>query len=182
MLGLALTTRLVRTIEATNRHTDQGNARSIMPEIDLVSGSPPTRARQLNNGVGLRRPPDAGPARAFRQRRAALTPAALLALFSMRPASSIHSNGDSMIFLLGLIIVTLTASYVGASIASRRPRADDPDFRELRERMNRLEQSLETATGELDRLAESQRFLTALLEDRAKTQPALKGPGGDPPR
>ena len=88
-----------------------------------------------------------------------------------------------MIFIMAIILVGLTASYVGASIASRRGRSgEDPELRELRERVNRLEQSLESATGELDRVAESQRFLTALLEDRAKAQPALRNPGGDAPR
>lgn len=90
-----------------------------------------------------------------------------------------------MISLLIMVMAVLTAGYVGASVASRRGREgsnDEPALRELRERMDRLEQSLESATAELERMGESQRFLTALLEDRAKSQPALKRPGDESER
>ena len=88
-----------------------------------------------------------------------------------------------MAFILALILVGVSASFLGAAIASRRTRsAEDPELRELRERVSRLEQALESATGELEKVAESQRFLTALLEDRAKSHPALKGQAGEAPR
>lgn len=73
----------------------------------------------------------------------------------------------------------LLAGVVGGLIATtvrRNSAASDKEMAELRERMLRLEQSLETMNAEMERVSEGQRFLTALLEDRSKSQPSLKPP------
>ena len=54
--------------------------------------------------------------------------------------------------------------------------SSDRELQEMRERLLRLEQSMETMTGDMERVSESQRFMTALLEDRARSQGALKPP------
>jgi hypothetical protein len=89
-----------------------------------------------------------------------------------------------MFGILGLLML-IAAGYIGASIAVRRLRegsGGDPQLRELRERLNRLEQTMESVTGELERVAESQQFLTALLEDRGRAKPALPEAEGERPR
>jgi hypothetical protein len=77
------------------------------------------------------------------------------------------------------LLLILAAGFAGGIIAvgARRSTAGaEKEIAELRERMLRLEQSVESIAGEMDRVSEGQRFLTALLEDRAKSQPALKPP------
>lgn len=77
----------------------------------------------------------------------------------------------------------LVAGVVGGLIATARrgATASDKELTELRERMLRLEQSLETMTADMERFSEGQRFLTALLEERARSQPAIKAPPAPPP-
>ena len=73
----------------------------------------------------------------------------------------------------------LVAGVVGGLIATtvrRNSGTSEKELAELRERMLRLEQSLETMNADMERVSEGQRFLTALLEDRAKSQPSLKPP------
>jgi len=85
------------------------------------------------------------------------------------------SQSDMLISLLLL----LALSSLGISIANalgRRGGRSDKEIEELRERVLRLEQSIESMTGDMDRVSESQRFMTALLEDRARSQGALKPP------
>ena len=77
------------------------------------------------------------------------------------------------------LLIMLLAGVVGGLIATtvrRNSVASDKEMAELRERMLRLEQSLETMNADMERVTEGQRFLTALLEDRAKSQPSLKPP------
>ena len=77
----------------------------------------------------------------------------------------------------------LVAGVVGGLIATARrgATASDKELAELRERMLRLEQSLETMTADMERVSEGQRFLTALLEERARGQPVIKAPPAPPP-
>ena len=77
----------------------------------------------------------------------------------------------------------LVAGVVGGLIATARRGAttSDKELAELRERMLRLEQSLETMTADMERVSEGQRFLTALLEERARGQPLIKAPPAPPP-
>jgi hypothetical protein len=73
----------------------------------------------------------------------------------------------------------LLAGVIGGLIATtvrRNAGQSDKELAEMRERVQRLEQSLETMSADMERVSEGQRFLTALLEDRAKGQPALKPP------
>jgi hypothetical protein len=90
-----------------------------------------------------------------------------------------------MISVLALLFLTIAAGYAAGSAAARRERgrpSDDRELRDLRERLGRLEQSMETTAAELERVTESERFLTALLEDRTKSSRALERPGGEAPR
>ena len=81
------------------------------------------------------------------------------------------------------VLVVILAGMVGAMIATARRGAatSDKELMELRERMLRLEQSVETMSADMERVSEGQRFLTALLEDRAKSQPVIKAPSPAPP-
>ena len=81
------------------------------------------------------------------------------------------------------LLVVLVAGLVGRLIVTGRRggAVSDKELTEIRERMLRLEQSLETMTADMDRVSEGQRFLTSLLEDRAKTQGAIKAPPVAPP-
>lgn len=77
------------------------------------------------------------------------------------------------------LLLLLAVSSLGISIANalgRRGGRSDKEIEELRERLLRLEQSVESITGDVDRVSESQRFMTALLEDRARSQGVLKPP------
>ena len=82
--------------------------------------------------------------------------------------------------LLMLFAVSLFGATVTAIVRSGGGRSSEKELQDLRERMLRLEQSMETMAGEMDRMSEGQRFMTALLEDRSKGQGALKpAPRGD---
>ena len=90
-----------------------------------------------------------------------------------------------MIGFLALFLLTIAAGYAGGAAAARRARerpSDDRELQDLRDRLARLEQSMEATTAELERVTESERFLTALLADRTKSQRALERPGGDASR
>jgi hypothetical protein len=81
-----------------------------------------------------------------------------------------------MFTVFGLLFI-LGGGFLGGFFAVRMqgggsPRADK-DLQEVRERLLRLEQSMESMAGEVDRVSEGQRFMTALLEDRAKSHPPL---------
>ena len=76
--------------------------------------------------------------------------------------------------LVGVVVRTMATTRQGGA-------ASDKELTELRERMLRLEQSLETMTADMERVSEGQRFLTALLEERARTQPVIKPPPPAPP-
>lgn len=89
--------------------------------------------------------------------------------------------------MLTSLIFLLAVSIIGASIATALRRSggqSENEIRELRERLLRLEQSMESMTSDMERVSESQRFMTALLEDRARGQGALKPPpsASIPPR
>ena len=77
--------------------------------------------------------------------------------------------------LLLLAIVTILGGTI-ASVLRRGAGQSEREVRELRERLLRLEQSMETMTSDMERVSESQRFMTALLEDRARGQAALRPP------
>ena len=80
-----------------------------------------------------------------------------------------------MLTLFGLLF-TLGAGFLGGFIAVRMQGGSPPadkDLQEVRERLLRLEQSLESMAGDVERVSEGQRFMTALLEDRAKSHPPL---------
>jgi hypothetical protein len=73
--------------------------------------------------------------------------------------------------VVGVVIRTMSRQGHGSS---------DKELTEMRERMLRLEQSVETMSADIERFSEGQRFLTALLEDRAKGQPATRQALGPP--
>ena len=83
-------------------------------------------------------------------------------------------------YLLLILVVGMVTGMVTVTVR-RASGGSEKELQELRERMLRLEQSMESMTGDMDRISESQRFMTALLEDRARSQSALKPPmtGGD---
>lgn len=82
------------------------------------------------------------------------------------------------VLLLILIVIVLGGTIVQTLRGGSR--SSDKELAEMRERMLRLEQSVETMAGEMDRLSEGQRFMTALLEDRPRTQGSAKPlPPGD---
>ena len=77
------------------------------------------------------------------------------------------------------VMMFVAFSAVAGMIVAMSRRNDgqsEKEVRELRERLLRLEQSMETMTSDMERVAESQRFMTALLEDRGRAQGALKPP------
>jgi hypothetical protein len=77
------------------------------------------------------------------------------------------------------IMMFVAFSAVAGMVVAMTRRNDgqsEKEVRELRERLLRLEQSMETMTSDMERVAESQRFMTALLEDRGRGQGALKPP------
>ncbi len=84
---------------------------------------------------------------------------------------------------MSFIIVMILAGLVGGLIGTLRRRgpSSDKELTEVRERMLRLEQSVETMTADMERFADGQRFLTALLEERAREHPAIKPPSSPPP-
>ena len=84
--------------------------------------------------------------------------------------------------MLTYLLLALVVGVVVRMMATARPSssASDKELTELRERMLRLEQSLETMTADMERVSEGQRFLTALLEERARSQPAIKPPPAAP--
>ena len=87
-----------------------------------------------------------------------------------------------MFSLLTYLLLALVVGFVVRTMATARPSgASDKELTELRERMLRLEQSVETMTADMERVSEGQRFLTALLEERARGQPAIKAPPPSPP-
>jgi hypothetical protein len=78
-----------------------------------------------------------------------------------------------LLAVVGVVIRMMTTSKHGG--------ASEKELAELRERTLRLEQSLETMSADMERVTEGQRFLTALLEDRARSQIPLKAPPEPPP-
>ena len=84
---------------------------------------------------------------------------------------------------MSLLILLLVASIVANVVTSlrRRSSSSEKEIAELRERTLRLEQTVENMSADIERFADGQRFLTALLEDRAKAQPAIKAPPPSPP-
>ena len=81
------------------------------------------------------------------------------------------------------LILMIAAGLIGGMIATvmrRGAGTSEKELTELRERMLRLEQSLETMTADMERVSDGQRFLTALLEERARAQAAIK-PSPAPP-
>ena len=84
-----------------------------------------------------------------------------------------------MAFLLILLAGGLIASIITNS--RRRGPSSDRELTEMRERMARLEQTVETMSADIERFSEGQRFLTSLLEDRPKGQAAIKPPPPAPP-
>ena len=87
--------------------------------------------------------------------------------------------------MLTSLILLIAVSILGGTIATALRRSggqSESEIRELRERLLRLEQSMESMTSDMERVTESQRFMTALLEDRPRAQGALKplGPSSPP--
>ena len=80
-----------------------------------------------------------------------------------------------MLLVLMMIAITVFGGMI-LTIARRQDGHSDRELREMRERLLRLEQSVETMTSDMERVAESQRFMTALLEDRGRGQGALRPP------
>ena len=86
--------------------------------------------------------------------------------------------------MLTSIVLLFALAMFGSTIAMvlrRGSGGSDKELQEMRERLLRLEQSVETMTGDMERVSESQRFMTALLEDRGRSQGALKPPAAQPP-
>jgi hypothetical protein len=85
--------------------------------------------------------------------------------------------------MITYIVLAVLIGVVIRTMSTARPSggASDKEVAELRERMLRLEQSVETMTADVERMSEGQRFLTALLEERSKGQPAIKPPPPVPP-
>ena len=91
--------------------------------------------------------------------------------------------------MLTTLIFLAAISILGGTIATALRRgggSSEAEIRELRERLLRLEQSMESMTSDMERVAESQRFMTALLEDRARGQavprPLPPAPGDESAR
>ena len=82
--------------------------------------------------------------------------------------------------LIPLILLLVVAMLISAfAFTSRQVTAgSDKELQEMRERMLRLEQSVELMASEMERVSEGQRFMTALLEDRARSQTPLNPPAG----
>ena len=80
--------------------------------------------------------------------------------------------------MLTALMLMALAAFGGmiVAISRRTDGQSEKEIRELRERVLRLEQSVESMTSDMERVAESQRFMTALLEDRGRAQGALKPP------
>lgn len=86
--------------------------------------------------------------------------------------------------MLTSLILLIAVSILGGTIATALRRSggqSESEIRELRERLLRLEQSMESMTSDMERVTESQRFMTALLEDRPRAQGALKPQGPSSP-
>ncbi len=86
-----------------------------------------------------------------------------------------------MLPALMLLAVTAFAGMIVAMVR-RNDGQSEREIRELRERLLRLEQSMESMTSDMERVSESQRFMTALLEDRGRGQGTLKSPPTPPAR
>jgi len=85
--------------------------------------------------------------------------------------------------MITALLLLLIFAVLGSTIAHTLRgggRSSDKELQEMRERILRLEQSVETMAGDMDRVSESQRFMTALLEDRGRAQGSPKPlPPGD---
>ena len=80
-----------------------------------------------------------------------------------------------------LILLVVVGVVFRMMATSKHGGASEKELAELRERMLRLEQSLETLSADMERVSEGHRFLTALLEDRARPQLPSKAPPEAPP-
>ena len=79
--------------------------------------------------------------------------------------------------MLTSLILLFAVTILGGTIATALRRSggqSESEIRELRERLLRLEQSMESMTSDMERVTESQRFMTALLEDRPRAQGTLR--------
>ena len=79
--------------------------------------------------------------------------------------------------MLTSLILLVALGILGGTIATAMRRGggqSEGEIRELRERLLRLEQSMESMSSDMERVAESQRFMTALLEDRSRGHGALR--------
>ena len=79
-----------------------------------------------------------------------------------------------------LILLVFVGVVIRAMATSKHGGASEKELAELRERMLRLEQSMETMGADMERVSEGHRFLTALLEDRARSQLPSKAPPEPP--
>ena len=80
-----------------------------------------------------------------------------------------------------LILLVVVGVVFRMMATSKQGGASEKELAELRERILRLEQSLETMGADMERVSEGHRFLTALLEDRARSQLPSKTPPAPPP-
>jgi hypothetical protein len=78
--------------------------------------------------------------------------------------------------VVSFLILIIAAGILGGAIgrARRQGTGSDREVQELRERVLRLEQSLDTMSADMERISDGQRFLTALLEDRGRTHAVIR--------
>src|SRR5688500_14338645 len=86
---------------------------------------------------------------------------------SLIPSRGSAPNPLRQPHMLTSIAILFILAMFGSTIAMvlrRGSGGSDKELQEMRERLLRLEQSMESMTGDMERVSESQRFMTALLE------------------
>lgn len=86
---------------------------------------------------------------------------------------------DMTIALAGLAIISVTIVSVVRTVVNRRPpqSVGAPELKAIEERLNRIEQAIDSIAIETERISEGQRFTTRLLSE-APRQPATPPRGG----
>jgi hypothetical protein len=86
---------------------------------------------------------------------------------------------DLPFVLAGLAIIAGTVISVVRTLVNRRPphSVGAPELRAIEERLDRIEQAIDSIAVETERISEGQRFTTRLLSESSRRSPDAPGDG-----